>query len=141
MKRVLDASRNGDVEFDRPSGRKFKIRCRFKPESCLRSDNQKPADGCSSQWSHVDDSAALDACDSDTNEPVENQDFVGGIISSRVCNSAIPRWRMRKFLFISFKEEGPYPDFLGCPDWAKPMLAVYYQVGFVTTFLSSLIPP
>ena len=127
MKRVLDASGNGDVEFDKQSGREPKFRCRLKPARCFRSDLQKSADGCNSDWSHTEDLSESDACNS---EVVENSDVVGGIMSSRVCKSRIPRMRMKKFMFISFKEEGPNPDFLGCPEWAKPMLAVYYQVGY-----------
>eukprot|EP00291_Cryptomonas_curvata_P013577 CAMPEP_0172188764 /NCGR_PEP_ID=MMETSP1050-20130122/22136_1 /TAXON_ID=233186 /ORGANISM="Cryptomonas curvata, Strain CCAP979/52" /LENGTH=157 /DNA_ID=CAMNT_0012863357 /DNA_START=237 /DNA_END=706 /DNA_ORIENTATION=+ len=142
MKRILDTSRNGDVEFDRQSGREPKLRCRFKPVSCLRSDHQKSANGCSSLGRLTEllteDTSELDASDSD-NEAVENSNFVGGIISSRVCKSRIPRMRMKKFMFISFKEEGPNPDFLGCPEWAKPMLAVYYQLGFAENRLVRML--
>ena len=123
MKRIRDASRNDKLECDRKLSR------------MLQSDTQKAVDGCGPPRGGTEDTSESDASDTesilDKCEAEDNSDFVGGILSSRVCKSKIPRWRMRKFLFISFNEEGPYPDFMGCPEWAKPMLAVYYQVALL----------
>ena len=128
MKRTLDAHQNSENEYDHESHRELlRQRCMFNPGNFLRSDKQN-ADGCGSQG-YTEETSESDAGDSDKDNVEVKSGYVGGILSSRVCKSKIPRWRMRKFMFISFKEEGPHPDFLGCPEWAKPMLTVYYQVG------------
>jgi hypothetical protein len=124
MKRILHTSQNEEVEHDRQSRR---VKCRSKPASYLLSDTQK-ADGNGARWSRTEDLSESDASDSDKDKTEESNGFIGGIMSSRVCKSRIPRWRMRKFLFISFNKEDPNPAFLGCPEWSKPMLTVYYQV-------------
>jgi hypothetical protein len=125
MKRVSNSPQNDEVEYDWQSSRK---RCRFKLLGCSTSNTKDVSDGPGLHINNTEEYSESDARDSDTDEAViENGHVVGGIMSSRVCKSRIPRWRMRKFLFISFNDEERFPDFLGCPEWAKPMLAVYYQ--------------
>ncbi len=127
MKRVSNTTpQNDEVECDWHTSRK---RCRFELLSCSTLNTKEASDGSGLHISNTEENSESDARDSDTDEAdIENRQLVGGIMSSRVCKSRIPRWRMRKFLFISFNDEDSYPDFLGCPEWAKPMLAVYYQV-------------
>ncbi len=132
MKRVSSTPQHDEVECDWHSSRK---RSRFKLLSCSTSNSKNASDGSGLHINNTEENSESDARDSDTDEAViENRHVVGGIMSSRVCKSRIPRWRMRKFLFISFNDEERYPDFLGCPEWAKPMLAVYYQARRSTAY-------
>jgi hypothetical protein len=138
MKRILDCPNclesKLDGVLDGRLMRRLKQRCGYKAvfETPIAIKDCDREDVCSNLDSDVDYNDEERNSDQDyASDEIEDErsEYRAGIVTSRSNGDSVPRWRMKKFTYITFNDQGiPMPDFSGCAPWLRDMLVVYYQV-------------
>ena len=131
MKRILDGRKSLESKLELV--RRQKKACRIATV-CLRPTEIKGLEG-NPVFGDIENNynLAFDDGDSDQNYSSDEQqnetDYVAGVVSSRSNSSYVPRWRLKKFTYITFEEEAdPKLKFTECAPWMRDMLISYHQV-------------